>query len=124
MPAPRPSPQDSVLRGSTRAAELGGPCTAVAPPLPEPIADDGEDGGGHDQEEHPLSPEPFEQDPDLVAEEPPEADPYRGERQRAGQVVNDEAVVGDPPGAAQDRREQPDARRVASKHDRRGPEAR
>src|SRR5215470_10486358 len=123
MPVRRPSPQDSVLLGLARPAELGRARAAVAAALPEPVADDGENGGGHDQEERPLPPEPFEHDCDLVAEDPPEDDPHRGERQRADQVIEHEAAVGDSPGAAQDRCEQPDARRVAPEKDRGGAEA-
>src|SRR6266849_2956994 len=123
MPGPEPLSQGSVslgLRGAPESTCSGG---AVAPPPPDPVSDDREDGEGHDQEEGPLPPQPFEHRLHLLAEHVTEDDPQRRISQRADQVVEDEAVIGNLSGAAEDRREQPDTRRVAAEDDGHRPEA-
>src|SRR6266700_1508437 len=123
MPAAGPLSQDSVSLRLGRTGELAGSGGAVAPSTPETVADDGDEPGRHDQEESPLAPQPFEHLLDLVAEDMPEHDPQGGISQRARQVVQHEAAIGEMPAAAQDGGEQSHAGRVASEHDGRRAEA-
>jgi hypothetical protein len=83
------SPYRKVLfrSGSGRPPESTGSGGAVAPPPPDPVSDDCEDGEGHDQEEGPLPPQPLEHRLHLLAEHVTEDDPQRGVGQRADQVV-------------------------------------
>src|SRR6266404_5664327 len=123
MPGPGPLSQDSVSRHQGPPAESTGLHGSMATAPPQPVSHDRDEGERHEQEERPLPPEPCEERLDLFTEYVTEDHPQRRVRQRADQVVQDEAMIRDVSGPAEDRREQSDARRIAAEKDGGRPEA-